>query len=83
MVTGLLDDHTYCARSVFTHAGLWQKLYSVQLFIASLRNQQMHPKMFSIYIFCHLPTGGLEFDRGLFGPQFEGQGGHGRRGGPI
>ena len=26
MVTGPLDDRTYCARSVFTHLGLWQKM---------------------------------------------------------
>ena len=31
MVIGPLDDCTYCARSAFTHLGLWQKMYECSL----------------------------------------------------
>ena len=55
-VIGLLDDRTYCARSVFTRLGLWRKLYDC--FIASLHNQEMYPKMSSIDISTNLqPVG--------------------------
>ena len=56
MVIGPLDDHTYCTRSALTYLGLWRKLYD--WFIASLHNQQMHPKMCFIDIFVNLqPVG--------------------------
>ena len=31
MVIGPLDGHTFCARSAFTHLGLWRKLYDCSL----------------------------------------------------
>ena len=31
MMIGPLDDYTYCARSAFTHLGLWPKLYDYSM----------------------------------------------------
>ena len=31
VVIGLLDDHTYCALSAFTHLRIWQKRYDCSL----------------------------------------------------
>ena len=41
-VTRLLNDHTYCARSAFTHLGVLAK--AVRLFMPSLYNQPIRPK---------------------------------------
>ena len=49
MAIGPLDDHTYCARSAFTHLGALAK--AVGLFIASLHNHPIYPKMCLIGIF--------------------------------
>ena len=58
MVVGPLDDRTYFARSAITHSHLGALAKALRLFIASLANHQMYPKMGSIDIFINLqPVG--------------------------
>ena len=78
MVIEPLDDHAYCTRSAFTHLGLWRKLYDI--FIASLHNQPMYPKMCYINIFVNLQPVGWNLKKRLFAPlfgEFEGHPGWG------
>ena len=69
MVIGPLDDRTYCARSAFTHLGIWQKLYDCSLHHFS--TSQCIPKSVRL-TFWQSPTGWLKFERGLFYPRFYG-----------
>ena len=59
-----LDDHTYCARSAFTHFGVLVK--TVRLFIASLHNHPMCAQRCSTDSFVDFQPVGWNFTGGFF-----------------
>ena len=67
MVIGPFDDHTYCARSVFTHLGLWWKLYDCSWDHFTARQFILKCRSIDIY-FWQPPTGWLKFEMGTFRP---------------
>ena len=66
MVIGPPDDHTYCARSAFTHLGLWWKLNNCSLHHFTTSNQQKTRPNY--WHFHQPPTGWVKFERGTFRP---------------
>ena len=60
-------DHTYCARSVFTHLGHWRKMYDCSLHqFTTTQYIPIYPKMFSIDIFVNLQPAGWNLKARLF-----------------
>ena len=76
--TQRLDDRTYCARSAFTHLGLWRKLYDCSLH--HFTTNQFILKMCSIGIFDKLKLVVWNFKGGLLTSGFGCLGVHGGRG---
>ena len=75
-----LDDHRYCARSVFTHLGLWRKLYDCSLHHSTTSQCIILQCVRLTFSTTSLSSVGWNLMGRLFDPRFEELGGGGGRG---